>query len=207
MATHSSTRSNIYAADRAQTGLLNYPASRIATFVVLAMLGCTADLVSKWWLFSRPPLRQGAIWWVVPDYAGFQLSLNEGALFGMGQGLVWLFALLSIVAAIAIPIWLFRYGAAADVWVTVALGCVTGGILGNLFDRLGLHGETWFFDPARAGETAYAVRDWILLQWSPQHRWPNFNIADSLLVVGAGIILVRAMTEKQEGPGEPKSKN
>jgi signal peptidase II len=29
------------------------------------------------------------------------------------------------------------------------------------------------------------VRDWILVQWSNQWRWPNFNIADSLLVVGA----------------------
>lgn len=172
------------------------PRSRIAVFAVPALLGCTADLLSKWWMFSRQPLRDGAIWWVIPNHAGFQLSLNEGALFGMGQGLVWLFALLSVAAGIAIPLWLFRYGAAADWWVTFALGCVTGGILGNLYDRLGLHGETWFFDPTRADSTAYAVRDWILLQWNHEWRWPNFNIADSLLVVGAGIIFLKALFEK-----------
>ncbi len=147
---------------------------------------------------SAATTREGAIWWAIPEYAGFQLSLNEGALFGMGQGLVWLFAAPSIAAAIAIPLWLFRYGAAADAWATFALGCITAGIFGNLYDRLGLHGETWFFDPTRAGTTAYAVRDWILLQWSPQYRWPNFNIADSLLVAGAGIILVKAFFEKPE---------
>ena len=55
--------------------------------------------------------------------------------------MVWLFALISILAAIAIPIWLFRLGAAQDVWLTVALGCVMAGIVGNLYDRLGLSGE------------------------------------------------------------------
>lgn len=177
-------------------GGARYPRNRIALFLAIAAVGCLADLASKWWMFSRPELRRGQIWWVVQDYAGFQLSLNEGALFGMGQGLVWLFALLSICAAIAIPIWLFRYAAAVDLWLTVALGCVMAGILGNLFDRLGLHGETWFFDPSRFGQPAFAVRDWILLQWGPRLRWPNFNIADSLLVVGAGLIMVKAVFEK-----------
>lgn len=172
-----------------------YPASRVALFALLAVAGCAVDLWTKHWVFAQQPLRMRHIWWVVPDYAGVQLSLNEGALFGMGQGLVWLFASLSLVAAVAIPVWLFRYGAAADLGLTLALGCVMAGILGNLYDRLGLHGETWFLDPARAGSTAYAVRDWILLQWGDAYRWPNFNIADSLLVLGAGVILLKAMTE------------
>lgn len=174
----------------------DYPPSRIAVFATAAVLGCAADLLSKWWMFTRQPLREGEIWWVVPDYAGFQLSLNEGALFGMGQGWVWVFALLSVIAAVVIPTWLFRYGAACDFWITLAMGCVMAGILGNLYDRLALHGDTWFFDPARQGEIAYAVRDWILLQWGNAYRWPNFNIADSLLVVGAGFIFFKALFEK-----------
>jgi signal peptidase II len=196
MSTSNSTKASAYPASRHAAEESAYPRSRVATFMIPAVLGCAADLLSKWWMFSRQPLREGDIWWVIPNHAGFQLSLNEGALFGMGQGLVWIFATLSIVAAIAIPVWLFRYGAASDAGVTFALGCVTAGILGNLYDRLGLHGETWFFDPTRVETTAYAVRDWILLQWSPAYRWPNFNIADSLLVFGAGIILVKAFFEK-----------
>ncbi len=176
-----------------------YPRNRIALFVVTAIIGCVADLVSKGWVFLQEDLRRGDIWWVLPDYAGFQLSLNEGALFGMGQGFVWVFAAFSLIAAIALPVWLFRYAAAADLGLTFALGCVMGGILGNLYDRLGLHGETWFFDPARRGESAYAVRDWILLQWGPQYRWPNFNIADSLLVLGATYLVLRTLLDKTDG--------
>ena len=173
----------------------SFPRSRISLFVVIAVLGLAADLLSKWWMFSRPALRAGEISWVIPDYAGFQLSMNEGALFGMGQGWVWLFALFGVVAGCLVPLWLFRYGAAADLWTTIAMGCVMAGILGNLYDRLALHGEQWA-DAKRAGQAAYAVRDFILIQWGPDYRWPNFNIADSLLVVGAGIVMALAFLQK-----------
>lgn len=206
MSDESAKPANPFAASNERSSVVSYPSSRWVLFLTPAVVGLFADLLSKWWMFSRPPLRQGEIWWVVPDYAGFQLSLNEGALFGMGQGYVWLFALFGLVAAGAVPVWLFRFGAASDAWITFALGCIMAGIIGNLYDRMALHGETWFYDPSRVGETAYAVRDFILLQWGPKYRWPNFNIADSLLVVGAGVVLVKAMFEKpaDEAAGESK---
>jgi signal peptidase II len=106
-----------------------------------------------------------------------------------------LFVALSVAAAIAIPIWLFWFGAARDGWLTSALGCVMAGVLGNLYDRPGLHGEIWPPSHPRAGEPIYAVRDWILWQANDQWRWPNFNIADSLLVVGAALLLLHALRQ------------
>src|SRR5690606_11534004 len=129
-----------------------------------------ADLWTKSYMFAQDELRAGEVRWVIPDYAGFQLSLNAGALFGVGQGYVAVFAALSILAALIIPLWLFYFGAAEDRVLTCLLGFLMAGVLGNLYDRLGLHGETWFYHPERAGEAAYAVRDWILLQWGPQRR-------------------------------------
>lgn len=181
------------------------PLSRIIWFVALAGVGCAADLATKEWFFSRPellPLRSGRVWWLVEGHIGFQLSLNEGALFGMGQGLVWLFATLSIVAAVAIPLWLFKFQAAQDRLLCFALALVMGGVLGNLYDRLGLHGIT-----DASGEQVYAVRDWILLQWNDEWRWPNFNIADSLLVCGACLLALHALLfaeqpVREESPGK-----
>ena len=121
-------------------------------------------------------------------WVGLQLSLNTGALFGFGAGQVWLFVTLSFVAAIAIPIWLFALRAALDTYILAAMGLVTGGILGNLYDRLGLHGLTWATPDERFGQRVYAVRDWILFQWSDELRWPNFNVADSLLVCGVALL-------------------
>lgn len=168
------------------------PPNRYVLFAVPAILGSAADLATKAWFFSWPQLRAGAIHWLWTGHVGIQLSWNEGALFGMGQGKVWLFAALSIAAAAAIPLWLFRYSAARDAWLTFALGCVMAGVLGNLYDRVGLHGEVWQHPDQRAGEPVYAVRDWILWQANDRWRWPNFNIADSLLVIGAAVLLLHA---------------
>ena len=105
---------------------------------------------------------------------------------------VMVVAAAEVVVGLAIPIWLFVYGAARDAWLTFALGCVTAGVLGNLYDRLGLHGEVWPEGTPREGQPIHAVRDWILWQVNNDWRWPNFNIADSLLVVGAAVIFLHA---------------
>jgi signal peptidase II len=162
-------------------------------------LGVAVDLATKHWMFAWPELRAGDTVWFWTGHVGLQLSWNDGALFGIGQGKAWLFAALSVAAAIGIPLWLFRFGAARDAWLSVALGCVMAGVLGNLFDRLGFHGEVWPATHPLAGETIYAVRDWILWQASDRWRWPNFNIADSLLVVGAAILFCHALRQ----PGRP----
>jgi signal peptidase II len=179
------------------------PRSRYALFLIPAMVGCAADLLTKAWVFSWPGLRAGEVYWLWTGHVGIELSRNLGALFGMGQGKVWLFASLSVVAAVAIPVWLFWYGAARDGWLTFALGCVMAGVLGNLYDRLGLSGEEWFGPGNQSPDAVHAVRDWILWQVNDQWRWPNFNIADSMLVCGAAILFVHAVRQPSCPTEEP----
>lgn len=166
------------------------PTNRYFLFLALAVGGCAIDLASKAWVFDWLGLPgPAACHWVWDGQFALQTSLNEGALFGFGQGKVAWFAVLSIAAAVAILYWLFIVGAAVDLWLTVALGCITGGIFGNLYDRLGWHELVWPVGFPKAGQSVYAVRDWILWQVNDGLRWPNFNIADSLLVCGAGMLL------------------
>jgi signal peptidase II len=171
---------------------------RLALFLFLAAAGCAADLYTKQVVFEWRGLPQPGVdntWWLWKDYVGIQTAVNQGAVFGLGQGgSVW-FAVLSITAAIGIIYWLFIRGAARDLVLTIALGCVTGGILGNLHDRLGLwHG------PTVAAHFRHGVRDWILFCYR-EHTWPNFNIADSLLVCGAIALVCHAFwPRKAENP-------
>jgi len=182
------------------------PPSRYLVFLAIALGGCLADLLTKSWIFSRLGMPSGERLWIWQGHIGLETSLNEGALFGIGQGMVVFFAVLSLVALIGIVIWLFYYGAALDWLLTIALGAMTAGILGNLYDRLGLHGLKWHHPP-RVGEPVYAVRDWILLQANERLQWPNFNIADSLLVIGGALILWHAFTTPDPSaakqPSEP----
>ena len=103
------------------------PLSRYLVFGAIVSVGCIADLTTKAWAFGLPQLRGGRILWIWPNVFGLQTSLNEGALFGVGQGQVSLFAILSIAALIGILVWLFAAGAARNWLLTVALGTGHGG--------------------------------------------------------------------------------
>jgi len=177
------------------------PRSRYVLFWMIAFVGCGADLVTKAWVFSWPELRGGFVHWLWTGYVGIQLSRNEGALFGFGQGMVWVFVGLSIAAAVAIPVWLFWFRAAEDVWLTVALGGVTAGVLGNLYDRLGLPHKLWPGAELGDAEPVHAVRDWILWQANDQWRWPNFNLADSLLVISTCLLVYHTLRKPQSRTG------
>jgi signal peptidase II len=172
------------------------PKWRIALFFGLAIGGLALDLGTKYWIFGKLglPGEKRPIVIVPPDIFAFETSLNEGALFGVGQGMWIVFSVLACFAAIGITYWFFRGGAGLDTWLTIALGCVTAGILGNLYDRVGLHGIKWPEHEPRAGQTAHAVRDWLHFQLrSIDFDWAVFNIADSLLVAGAIMLFWHAI--------------
>jgi len=116
---------------------------------------------------DHPPVK------VVPGLLSLRLTINTGAVFGLGKGAQWVFAIISI-AALAVIAWLFvRSPAWVPVW-HIALALVTAGAAGNLYDRVQYK----------------AVRD--MLHLFPETRfWPwIFNIADAALMVGVGMIVL-----------------
>jgi signal peptidase II len=153
---------------------------RWCVFGSIAVLGTIADLWTKSWIFNwlglpgtSPPH------WIIEPYFGLETAVNPGAVFGLGAGFGLLFAAFSVLATIGILVWLIKFGAIESRWLVTSLGMVQGGIVGNLYDRLGLWNP-----PPEVPLWASGVRDWILLRYG-EFTWPNFNIADSLLVCGA----------------------
>jgi signal peptidase II len=176
------------------------PRGRWILFGALVFGGCFVDLATKRWIFHYLDSNATETLWLVDGVLGVTTNLNEGALFGIGQGRSALFATLSIAAVLGIVIWLFVAGAARDRLLTIALGLVTGGILGNLYDRLGLPGLRWDADRAhQAGEPVYAVRDWIHFKIDGVVDWPIFNVADSLLVCGALVLVLHVLAFERPG--------
>lgn len=164
--------------------------SRIGLFFLLMVLGLALDLGTKSWIFAQQGMPgEKPVLWVIQDVFGFQTSLNEGALFGVGQGCLTLFTVASFLTLGAIQIWLFCGKAVHSLGITVACSFISAGVLGNLYDRLGYPGLIWNYanNLHETGTAVFAVRDWILVMigtWP----WPNFNIADSLLVSGACLL-------------------
>ena len=185
--------------------------SLILFCLVLAM-GLGADLGSKAWVFQQyyPYYQSEQIseadfqpHWLISEILGIQTSTNGGALFGMMQGFQAVFIGLSAIAFLSVLAWLFAFRGWHDRLLVLCLGMISGGILGNLYDRLG-----WWHQANTTPEAYNEVRDWIHFRLSGIplfDPWPNFNIADSLLVVGVGIMLVQSFLAPTESQPEKES--
>jgi signal peptidase II len=143
-----------------------------AAFAGLAVAVVAADQLTKAWLVSF--LAPGQATPVLDDLVRLVNSHNDGGLFGLLQGQALPFAALSLVVMGLIVAYHGRSG--RNLYLTVTLGFLLGGAIGNLVDRLRLGYVVDFVD-AGIGTL----------------RWYTFNVADAsislaiLLLVAAAI--------------------
>ncbi len=107
---------------------------------------------------------------------------NDGIAFGLHVKNATLFTAFSIAACALIVIYLWkqrREGA----WLKTALILILGGAIGNVIDRV-VFGK---------------VVDFIDVGFRTV-RWPVFNVADSAVVVGMGIMIVLMILEEKSKP-------
>ena len=169
----------------------------VCLFTAIALAGLAADLLTKHWVFQAlgmpgeyraDVVELNSVYWIWQDIVGFQTSLNTGALFGIGAGQSTVLITLSLLFLVGIIgytlLWAWR-----SLFLSAILGMITAGICGNLYDRLAWHGLTY-----PNGEPIHAVRDWILCMIGT-FPWPNFNIADSLLVCSVLLLLFHELLQ------------
>jgi signal peptidase II len=141
-------------------------------FLGLAALIVVLDQLTKAWLVSF--LAPGQSVNVVGDYVRLVHSQNNGGLFGLFGGQAVVFGLVSIVVIALIVAYHARAGGGR--YLSITLGLLLGGALGNLVDRLRLGYVVDFVD-AGLGDL----------------RWYTFNVADAgisfslLLLLAASI--------------------
>ena len=110
---------------------------------------------------------------------------NTGAAFSFlrdaGGWQRWLFSVLALAVSVALLQWLRRLPRRANLLAS-ALACILAGALGNLLDRLRL---------------GYVI-DFIQVHWR-EHYFPAFNVADSAITIGAGLLLLDALLGDRRG--------
>lgn len=113
---------------------------------------------------------------LVPGVLDLRLVLNRGAAWGMLAGRRWL--LCAVSAAMLAMLFCNRRELCATRLSRVATGLLSGGILGNLVDRV-----------MRGG----LVVDWIDVHWRSVWSFPVFNAADACISVGVALLLVSSL--------------
>ncbi|MCH2210622.1 MAG: signal peptidase II [Fuerstiella sp.] len=164
------------------------PVSRVILYGLLSSFAVSLDLVSKSIAFRQLRVHTGTDW-LMDGWLKFRLftSINQGALWGVGQGLSLWFAALSVAAVAGILYWLFWRQGCQSIWLTTALAVVSGGTLGNLYDRLGMHGLQ-----DSDGNTVFGVRDFLDFRLG-SFDWAIFNVADVCLVTGAVMLMLQSI--------------
>ncbi len=155
--------------------------------LMLSMLVLVLDQLSKLWIMRRfvPGDEQTITNWFSLVYArntgaAFSLLANQA---GWQRGF---FMAIALIASIVI-LWLLQRGQ-SSLLARLGLGCILGGALGNLLDRVTL---------------GYVV-DFIWLHYG-HFSWPAFNIADSAIDLGAGLLIWDAMRNRKMATAQPHS--
>ena len=125
---------------------------------------------------------------IIPGFFDLTNVRNPGAAFGIlsGDHGVWRRVFFVGVTLIALGVIAFLLRQTHERLLVIAFSLIAGGALGNLVDRV------------RFGE----VVDFIEWYYKSFH-WPTFNIADSAISVGVGLLILDMFLKKpQEGGNE-----
>jgi len=127
-------------------------------------------------------LADGSVIPVIGDILKFRLAYNDAAAFSLGVGQTWVLAIIASCAVLAL-LW-FGPRAKNITWTIIA-GLVLGGAAGNLVDRL-----------TRApGFLNGHVVDFISIPLN----FPIFNLADTFLVIGVSLAMLRTLMGDELG--------
>ncbi len=123
---------------------------------------------------------------VIPKVFWISHVLNTGAAFSLfgdtasPERVRWLLVGFSLIAAVIIGIVLMRIGRRITA-TTFGLALILGGAIGNVWDRM------------RTG----AVIDFLEVHIVHYH-WPDFNVADSCIVIGGILLVLHSLVAARE---------
>lgn len=164
------------------------PPRRLPWLLLISGAVIVADRLTKIWVTKH--IRIGDVIPVIPHVLGISHWLNEGAAFSLfadstsPHTVRWGLIAFTLIAALAVFVAMIRLGSRITL-TTVALALILGGAIGNVHDRI-----------------AYgSVVDFIEVHIFSYH-WPDFNVADSSIVVGACLLLLDSLRRQGTGNRE-----
>ena len=154
----------------------------------LAAIVLTVDQITKRAIASA--LEPGGVTPIIPGFFNIVHTDNRGVAFGIladahSAWLVWLLILFSL-GVMSLLGWLLMSNRIPGIPGQVGAALILGGAAGNVLDRVVRHSVVDFLD-----------------FYIGSYHWPAFNLADSAIVIGGGLIVLSLLTDHRE-PGRGK---
>lgn len=149
-------------------------------YYAIAGLVILLDQITKWLVVKNMELGERID--VLEPYLSLFSHRNRGAAWGMLEGQMWLFTIVTIVVIVGI-LYYFHKEAKGHALFSLSLMLLLGGAIGNFIDRL-FRGE---------------VVDFVsVLIPIIQYDFPIFNIADAALSVGVALLIIHIILDEKK---------
>lgn len=148
-------------------------------YYIYALIVLIVDQITKWNIVNTMEIGESLP--VIGEFFQITSHRNRGAAFGILKDQRWFFIIITIIIAIGVVWYLQKTRKEGRRLLPVALSLLLGGALGNFIDR------------ALFGEVVDFLQFRFQFNWfgTPvDYTYPIFNIADSAIVIGVGLIFV-----------------
>jgi len=170
----------------------SHSSSRLPWLLLISAAVIVLDRLSKIWITRHVEI--GSAIPVIPKVFRVTHVLNDGAAFSLfadsatPEHVRWALIAFSSAAVIAVLVVLVKVGRRLNL-MTIALALVLGGAIGNLYDRIRFASVVDFLE-------VHIVH----------YHWPDFNVADSAIVVGACLLFLDALRSRKNSSGDEPAK-
>lgn len=148
-------------------------------YYIIALFLILLDQWSKWLIIKNMSIGEQLP--IIDDFFYITSHRNQGAAWGILQGQMLFFYIVTFAVVIGIIYYLHTEGKKSKL-LRIALSFILGGALGNFIDRLYRKEVVDFLDFNIFG-----------------YNFPIFNIADSMLVIGVGLLILATFREEKRG--------
>jgi signal peptidase II len=155
----------------------------------ISALVIALDRITKHWVSGH--IAEGDAITVIPHVFRISHWENSGAAFSMFTSLPnpertrWMLTAFSLLAAVVVLVVLWRVGRRFSL-TALSMALVLGGAIGNVWDRI------------RQGTVVDFLEVHIV-----HYHWPDFNLADSAIVIGGILLLLDAILAPSAAPSKP----
>lgn len=144
-------------------------------YYLIALVVIAIDQLSKWIIVKNMEIGESIP--IINHVFYITSHRNRGAAWGILENKMWFFYIITVIFVIFIVFYMEKY-AKTDKLLGVALGLILGGAIGNFIDRV------------FRKEVVDFIHTYIF-----SYNFPVFNIADTALCVGVGLMIIQTILE------------
>ncbi|MED3624298.1 signal peptidase II [Neobacillus thermocopriae] len=156
-------------------------------YYLTALFIIILDQLTKWFIVNNMYIGESIP--VIEDFLYITSHRNRGAAWGILQGQMWFFYVITVIVIIGLIYYLHR-AAKGKMLLGISLAFMLGGAIGNFIDRV------------FRKEVVDFIHTYIF-----SYNFPVFNIADSALVIGVGLLMIQMIREERQSKEKTYGEN